>query len=240
MITVLLSAFNEKENPFFWTTLNNIHQLQLQGHKIDLVVGISDGGDGTLALLEQQGIRFVNLSTSMRSRRYNFALAAALCGPDEWILLHHPRSLLDPEAFINLQSVPTQYHWGAFTHQFDINHPFLSFTSWWSNQVRGQIKGIYYLDHCIFIKRKTLEKIGGVPEVDIFEDTLLSLCLNEFGKPLRLPNKSTTSSIRFKKNGFLRQSILNQVMKFRYYLNHDKALINKAYEKGISLNTEFK
>jgi len=64
--------------------------------------------------------------------------------------------------------------WGGLTHQFDHDHHLLKFISFYSNNVRSKKKGIVYLDHCIFLHKQQLIKLGGVPDIDIFEDTVIS------------------------------------------------------------------
>ena len=48
------------------------------------------------------------------------------------------------------------------------------FTSWWSNYIRGDIRKIYYLDHCIFFKKHILDEVNPC-HLEIFEDTAQSV-----------------------------------------------------------------
>lgn len=236
MITVILSAYNECLNPFFWKTLDTIKNLQDGGFHIKVLVGVTKGSDDTLLILEGQNIKFIEVDTSKRAERYNYAFEHVNCGKQDWIILNHPRSLLETNAFMSLNSLPVWAKWGAFSHKFDINHPLLNFTSWWSNHVRGDLKRIYYLDHCLFVRREAFERVGGFPSLDIFEDTVLSQRLGALGSPIRLPWRSTTSSIRFKANGIWRQALKNQVLKCRYTMGHDVQKMNADYESGVALN----
>lgn len=236
MISVIFSAFNETENNYFWQSLSNVKALSAGGMAIEAIVGVTPGTDDTLAKLEKNKIKTVLVETSKRSIRYNRALTLSLSTQTDWLVLHHPRSLLDLNAFAALSALPQHHQWGAFTHQFDIQHPLLSFTSWWSNQVRGDLKNIYYLDHCVFVRRKIFEEVGGVPEVEIFEDTLLSQRLHERFLPIRLPWTSTTSALRFTKNGLWRQAMMNQMLKIQFLLGREHVKMNTFYENGLDLN----
>lgn len=236
MISVLLSAYNEKSNPFFWRTLDTIKMLQEGGLKIEVLIGADKGSDDTFLQLEQRKLKFFPVEGSSRASRFNLAFKHVSCGQSDWIILNHPRSVLETNAFLALNSMSSRTNWGAFTHQFDVSHPLLSFTSWWSNFVRGDIKNIYYLDHCLFIRRKVFEEVGGVPELDIFEDTLLSQRLAKYHTPVRLPWKSTTSAIRFTTNGILKQAYKNQLLKIHFLMGKDHGRMNEEYEKGINLN----
>lgn len=236
MISVLLPAFNEAENPFFWDTIKLIEDLKLNGVQIELLVGLTPGEDNTLDKLLDLGITTRVVHALNRGERYNQAFKDCNAGENDWIVLNHPRSLLQKEAILELTLLHESISWGAFTHQFNIHHPLLSFTSWWSNHVRGDLKKIFYLDHCLFIRRSLLEKVGGVPVVEIFEDTILSHKLSEVSHPVRLRWKSTTSAIRFIKNGFWSQSLRNQVLKLQFFLGTSDKKMNHSYEKDINLN----
>ncbi len=238
MLTVLFSAHNEERNIFFWESLRRLEEFRVRGFPIELIVGASPGNDKTLQKLAGLGIKFVTVETTKRAQRYNQALRLSISGPRDLILLHHPRSLIEPEGIDALGALSDDTHWGTFTHAFDEDHPLLKFTSWWSNFVRGDLRKIYYLDHCLFLRRKLLEQVGGVPEVEIFEDTLLCSKLAHLGLPLRLPFRSTTSSIRFRERGHYRHAIMNQYLKIRFLLKGDFKKMNDEYERGADLNTE--
>lgn len=154
------------------------------------------------------------------------------------LLLNHPRSCIEPEGLqhlVDLYRSSDRPAWGCFTHQFDQYHPLLKFTSWYSNKVRLRFAKIAYLDHCIFMQRKLWTR--DLPKVEIFEDTLLSYNLRKFGRPVLLPFKSTTSSIRFQKNGVFRQALMNQVLKAGFHLGIPATFMNRIYEKGLELNS---
>jgi hypothetical protein len=236
MISLLLSAYNESSNPFFWQTIELVKRLQLEGHRIEILVGATKGNDDTLANLEKREVFHRVVQTTKRGERYNVVLKESSADVNDWIILNHPRSLLQAEAILSLLSLNHTIKWGAFTHQFDFHHPLLAFTSWWSNNVRGDLKKIYYLDHCLFIRKGLLEVIGGVPTVEIFEDTILTKKLSEISTPVRLNWKSTTSAIRFLRRGVWEQSLQNQLLKIRFMLGASDSSMNNSYERDINLN----
>ena len=236
MISVLLSAYNESSNPFFWRTLDTLRKLQDDGLKIEILIGMGLGHDDTLSQLERRNLKFFITPASNRAGRYNHAFEQVSCGKSDWIILNHPRSLLAPEAFKGLMSLSSRNKWGAYTHEFDVSHPVLDFTSWWSNHVRGDIKNIFYLDHCLFIRRDVFEKVGGVPPLEIFEDTVLSQNLTQICSPVRLPWKSTTSAVRFTRNGIWQQALKNQMLKIQFMMGKDHNKMNEEYERGLNLN----
>jgi hypothetical protein len=103
------------------------------------------------------------------------------------------------------------------------------------------LKGILYLDHCIFINKKSIEKIGGFKNIDIFEDTILSYDLKKsFWKPIILKQQVVTSARRFTKRWIFKQAILNQYLKIMFHLNFWDKSMNKIYEKKDWFNVNYK
>ena len=189
-----------------------------------------------LAASEDLEIVFVSKSeVSTRAERLNIGFQKS---KGEIVLFHHPRSFVEAEGIqflINLSKEQNRnLFWGGFTHKFDTDHFLLKFTSWYSNQIRGKRKGIFYLDHCIFFDRRVWKQ--NLPNVEIFEDTILSYYLQTFTKPVLLPYVSCTSAIRFRQNGIWRQSLLNQLLKIGFHLKFNHKSMNQVYEKNLWLN----
>lgn len=233
-LSVIIPTLNEEENPYFLKAMNQLSSIR------NIEVIVSDGGstDNTLNIASEFKTTVISNVVSSRAERINLGLAQASA---ERILLHHPRSIISQEGIESLLGTTCSSSWGGFTHSFDLEHPLLRFTSWYSNNIRGAISGIVYLDHCIFLTREMALTIGKLPAVDIFEDTILSQRLRKsFGAPTILPYKATTSAIRFKTNGVFKQAFMNQILKLKFYLGADHMKMNKYYEKKLPLNSRYK
>ncbi len=176
------------------------------------------------------------VKTQSRGSRLNAGIPLA---ESSLLLFHHPRSVLDPEGIDFLVDNSEELQWGAFHHQFDKDHWGLRFTSWYSNNIRGRVNGIYYLDHCLFAQKPLVLKAGSFPEVDIFEDTVFCQRMNRVGFPQKLPFCSVTSAVRFSNNGFWKQSLLNQKLKWNFYFRKDHEEMNQEYEKELNLNSKY-
>lgn len=151
----------------------------------------------------------------------------------ELILFHHPRSKLPIDAIEFLikesEKKDPSYIWGGFFHQFDNDHCFLKLISWYSNRIRVGLKGIVYLDHCIFFSRSMWTK--DLPIQYLFEDTELSLQFRKIKKPVLLPYTAVTSSHRFLKKGILRQTLLNFLLKLGYKLQLPSSFLFSLYQR---------
>ncbi len=210
--------------------------LRSFGDTIEVICIDSFSTDGTKEYIRSFGIKMIQTDTTSRARRLNIGIKVS---KGNLILLHHPRSLIELRGLTYLISHEANLRWGGFTHKFDFRHPLLRFTSWYSNAIRFDRKGIIYLDHCIFAQRSLLEQIDYLPEIDIFEDTELSKRLTALEKPERLLFYAMTSATRFLKRGIWFQAINNQKLKLQYYLNTDHKKMNKNYERDLDLNSKY-
>lgn len=223
--------------------------LNLQNQKGDkeIVFVISHSSDRTEEIVRNacpqlertSAVKILQSDATNRAQRLNHGIAAS---QGEIVLLHHPATLLpETNALIDLQTAIAQSQslWGGFHHRFDLEHWLLDFTSWYSNQIRAQRKGIVYLDHCIFVDRKLLARVGNVPDRDIFEDTVLSDRLRQFGMPVLAKGYVTTSARRFRQRGIYRQALVNQILKLGYYCGIAPESMNKFYERKVAINNDY-
>ncbi|MEL6350853.1 MAG: glycosyltransferase [Cyanobacteria bacterium J06627_28] len=242
MFSVVLPCFNESRHGYLPRILENL--LAQAGEK-QIIAVVSPSSDDTLAVVRQfPAVDIIETAAINRAQRLTEGIKAS---KGEWVLLHHPATLL-PERIALQQAAATlfaeQAVWGGFIHGFDMDHWLLRFTSWYSTRVRSRPsifspQGILYLDHCIFASREVLMEIGGVPDMDIFEDTALSIALNQWGKPAIAPVKVTTSARRFRQRGIYRQALLNQLLKVMYYAHLDPKRLNWLYESKSQINVAY-
>ena len=239
-LSIILPCFNEIRHGYLENILEN---LAAQEGEIEIIAVVSESDDETEAFLLKYAaypqVQVVRSLALNRAQRLNDGLIAST---GEVVLLHHPATILPEKKVRSLieQALSSGASWGAFHHSFDFSHWLLHFTSWYSNQVRVKRKGIVYFDHCPFIKRQLLEKVGNVPDLDIFEDTVLSDRLCEFAKPVLINAQVITSARRFRQRGIYRHALLNQWLKLCYHLHIDPKLLNRLYEKRYSINTKYK
>jgi len=227
MISVILSCFNETNNPYFPRLLEQFKNQD----KFELIVVDGGSSDSTHAVLNAHAIPYLVLENSTRAARLHHGIEQASF---EHILLQHPRSLIEPEGIAYLLSHHAPLNWAAFKHRFDHKHLLLRYISWYSNRVRVGKKQITYLDHCIVLNRNCYTE--AIPDIAIFEDTALSYQLQKHTAPQLLPFYATTSAIRFLDRGILRQFLMNQSLKLLYHSGVSPKVINRFYESKLNLN----
>ena len=243
-LSIILPCLNEMRHGYLDRILTNlIAQLVPQNCEKEIIAVVSASDDGTDLILDEYAARYPDIQVvrslaKNRAQRLNDGIAVS---KGDIILLHHPATLL-PE-YIALQLIEKALQsgrdWGAFCHSFDYSHWLLHFTSWYSDNVRVKQKSLVYLDHCPFVNRQVLAEIGNVPDLDIFEDTVLCDRLRQFSKPVLAQGKVITSARRFQQRGIYRHAMLNQWLKMCYRLNIDPKFLNRVYEKRYSINTKY-
>ncbi|GBO56242.1 glycosyl transferase, family 2 [Pseudanabaena sp. lw0831] len=243
-LSIILPCFNEIRHGYLDRILTNlIAQSVPQNCEKEIIAVVSASDDGTDLVLDEYAarspeIQVIRSLAKNRAQRLNDGIAAST---GDIILLHHPATLLPEGIALQLieQTLVSGNHWGAFSHSFDFTHWLLHFTSWYSDNIRVKQKGIVYLDHCPFIVRQVLAEIGNVPDLDIFEDTVLSDRLCQFSKPLLVQGKVVTSARRFHQRGIYRHAMLNQLLKICYHFNIDPRSLNHLYEQKASINVKY-
>lgn len=235
MLSVVLPCFNESRHGYLPKILKNL--CEQAGDK-QLIAVVSPSADDTLSIISQfPSVEMIETVASNRAQRLNVGIEAS---KGDAVLLHHPATLLpEKEALLQAQAALESATWGGFVHSFDMAHWLLRFTSWYSTWQRSQRQGILYLDHCIFARRQALLEVGGVPDMDIFEDTALSLALAKYGKPAIAPGKVTTSARRFRDRGIYQQALLNQLLKLMYLTHQDPKKLNWLYESKSQINVAY-
>ncbi|MGF1457714.1 MAG: glycosyltransferase [Leptolyngbyaceae cyanobacterium] len=237
MISVVLPCVNELRHGYL---PHIIHNLQSQQGNPELLAVVSPSQDDTLEQLQAaEGFRVIETTAQNRAQRLNIGLQAS---QGDIVLLHHPATLLPAVTAIDQIDKAFQdsdVAWAGFRHQFDLEHWLLQYTSWYSSTIRPRWGKILYLDHCVAVRRSRLMAIGGVPDMDIFEDTVLSQKLRQYGAPVILPGTVKTSARRYRDRGVYQQALLNQMLKVMYHLRLDPQWLNRLYEKKVQINVTY-
>lgn len=239
MISVVLPCLNEIRHGYLPRILDN---LALQPGEKQIIIVMSPSLDGTYDVITQHPIaadfKLIDTEATNRAQRLTIGIKAS---QGDIVLLHHPATLLPNNALDQVRQMMKNdaVIWGGFRHSFDFDHWLLRFTSWYSTNQRPRSSKILYLDHCIFARREALIQIGGVPDMDIFEDTALSIALQQFGPPHLVPGTIVTSARRFRERGIYKHAVLNQLLKLMYHANLDPKKMNWLYEGKSQINVSY-
>lgn len=185
---------------------------------------VVDGGstDETREIVEECGGKFIS---SAASRGYQLKKGVNLAKGD-FIFVLHSDSVLE-QGWSEIVKKYLNKDAGYYCKlSFDIIHPLASMTSTWAN-ARSLIFNLPYGDQGLLIPRKLLMENGSYSPIPIMEDVELALRFK--GKLFCMPVVITTSSRKYRKNGWLRQGSKNIVRLLRFLLGADPNNLSDDY-----------
>jgi rSAM/selenodomain-associated transferase 2 len=198
--------------------------------KTDVEVIVAATGDTarTRALCGERRIQLVECPLN-RGQQWNAAVRAA---NSDCLLLLHADTILPSgyaETIENCLRRPNIVA-GAFQLQIDSPH---AAARWIESGVkyRSLFRQFPYGDQAIFLRRETLEKVGGVPCQPIMEDFELIRRLRRLGRIAIADQRVITSARRWHQLGWLRTTFVNQVMIVGYYLGVPPSRLRSFYRR---------
>lgn len=113
---------------------------------------------------------------------------------------------------------------GAFRLRFDPSTPSLCVVEWGA-RLRVALFGLPYGDQALFVRRSTLDEIGGVPQAPIMEDLDLVVAMRRRGRLAILPLPAVTSARRYIADGVWRTMALHWLAAGAWTLGVDRERI---------------
>jgi len=158
----------------------------------------------------------VKLKSKKKGRAYQMNLGAKHAKAPYLLFLHAdthlPKKALSK--IINLLNKKANITAGAFDLQFD---DLKYYPLGWLASLRSRITRIPYGDQAIFIRKEIFNQIEGFADVPILEDVRLMETLKKKKQSIYIFSKSVkTSTRRWKKEGFLKQTLKNRLIMYRY------------------------
>ncbi|WP_422001892.1 TIGR04283 family arsenosugar biosynthesis glycosyltransferase [Roseovarius mucosus] len=187
---------------------------------------ISDGGsdDATLQIAEATGAVVVK---GAASRGGQLRRGAHVAGGG-WLLFLHADTVL-PAGWAN--AVSAQFEQGgpaAFRLSFDATGPMPQLVAGWAN-LRSRMLGLPYGDQALLIPRATYDVAGGYADIPLMEDVAMARALK--GRISVMPLAVTTSSARYRREGWVRRGARNLWTLIRYLCGTDPVQLAKAYRR---------
>jgi rSAM/selenodomain-associated transferase 2 len=191
-----------------------------------------DGGsrDETVAVAREYDCVVLE-SPAGRGRQMRLGAAQATC---DIVLMVHADTWLPPDAghaLLRCLRDPVVVGGGFWKVFREYPHPIL-YGSRWKCAVRliggRRIAG----DQGLFIRRDSLEKIGGVPDMELMEEFRLCQELRRIGRLALADATISTSARRFAKFGAIRTYWLMWLVTWKYRLGTPPEELKKVYERS--------
>lgn len=204
LVSVVIPALNEAGG--IESAIESVRS-QDEPHEIIVVDGGSADATRTLAGRHARILE----SPRGRARQMNHGAAAAR---GDVLLFLHADSRLPPGALRRIrEAMATGAECGAFRLAFDRPNPLLLF---YSSCTRLPLPRLCFGDRGLFTRRDVFEKLGGYPDIPLFEDLELVRMLHKRGRFEFLADQVTTSARRFVRSGYLRQQVRNTYLWLHY------------------------
>jgi GT2 family glycosyltransferase len=157
--------------------------------------------------------------------------AGARAAAGELLLFLHDDSILPRQAAALTQSAfaAEDAELACFRLRFDDAHWLLGVYGWFS---RFDSLLTSFGDQGILIRRRAFDHLGGFPDWPLFEDVELLRRGRRRARVLKLPGVVTTSAVRFRRNGVVRQQLMNAGLILGYLLGAAPTRLAEIYERG--------
>ena len=182
--------------------------------------GSDDDSDAVAQTADRAGV-------SERGRGRQLRAGAALASGD-WLWFLHADTRISPAALAALKALGTTPAWGFFVVRLDSPRAALRVVETAMNW-RTAATGIATGDHGIFVHRRLLDAIDGVPEQALLEDVEMCKRLRRLAKPLRCRTHIETSARRWEQHGIVATVITMWQLRLRYFFGADPELLARRY-----------
>jgi rSAM/selenodomain-associated transferase 2 len=199
---------------------------------VEVLVVDGDPARDTLAAVVRPGVRTL-ASPPGRARQMNAGAAAA---QGQALLFLHADTALPPAAFPRVAEVLADpaLAGGAFGLGFATTRPALRLVAALGD-LRNRLARIPYGDQAIFLRRSAFDRLGGFADIPIMEDVDLMRRAKARGLRIRiLSEKVATSPRRYEAEGVLRAVLRNTMLRLRYSLGADPALLARRYPPRVA------
>lgn len=191
---------------------------------------VADGGsrDATRELAAAAGARVVK---SPAGRSEQLAAGVRASSGDAIILLHADTRL--PSGFdwaVTGALEDARTVGGAFCMRFEEAGWALRVVEW-GVRLRVALFGLPYGDQALFVRRRTLDAIGGIPRTPIMEDLDLVKAMRGCGRLAVLDLCVTTSARRYRAGGVARTLFRNTVVAVAWQFDLDRRRLADWYQR---------
>ena len=218
-ISVVIPVLNEAK--ILEKTLSQL-QPELGSHELIVV----DGGstDASVHIAEKYG----RVITSERGRAKQLNAGAAAATGEILIFLHADIWLESGALAAVVSALSAGYVGGGFRQKIDEKSVLYRLIEI-AGDIRGRYLRVFYGDSGIFLTRTDFEKIGGFPNVPIFEEMEFSRELRRLGKTTLLTPCIHISARRWETKGIIRTTLNNWLITLLYFFGVSPEKLAELY-----------
>lgn len=191
-----------------------------------LEIVVVDGGSGDETRVVASAAHKVLAAPSSRGGQIRAGVAAS---ERDWLWFLHADTHLGSSAIRALAGYLDGPGWGFFAVRLD-NGGWIFRVIERAMKWRSFATGIATGDQGIFVHRRLLDAVGGVPDQPLMEDVELCKRLRRIAKPQRPRAAVTTSCRRWERGGVLRTMVLMWTLRLRYFVGVSPEVLARSYD----------
>lgn len=190
-----------------------------------------DSTDGGAALAEEMmddGTGELLRSAPGRGRQLRLGAECAIERGHDWLWFLHADSRVSGRLVRALEAIADRPAWGRCDVAFDADDWRMGIVARAMN-VRSAATHICTGDQGIFVHRRLLEAVGGVPDQPLMEDIELARRLRRVGVPIRVRTPLVTSARRWQRDGLFATVLQMWSLRARYWLGESAEVLARHY-----------
>ena len=190
--------------------------------------GSTDGGAELAKELMGDGAGGLLLSAPGRGRQLRLGAECAIERGHDWLWFLHADSRVSRRLAQALEAIADRPAWGRCDVAFEVDDRPMGMVATAMN-LRSAATHICTGDQGMFVHRRLLEAVGGVPAQPLMEDIELSRRLRRLSVPTRVRVPLTTSARRWQRDGVLATVLKMWSLRARYWLGESAEVLAKDY-----------
>ena len=219
--SIIVPVLNEA--PILGAALEALLPLREDGHEVIVVDGGSTDGSAARA----QDLADVVLN-SQRGRAVQMNCGAEAATGEVLLFLHADVRLPDDAPAYIAAALRGRPGWGRFDVRLSGTAPVFRLVERLMN-LRSRRTGIATGDQAIFVHRDLFRSEGGYASIPLMEDVELCRRLRAVRAPLCLRQQVRVSTRRWERHGILRTILLMWLLRLRFALGADPAVLARHY-----------
>lgn len=225
-ISVIIPVLNEEEG--IESFLSNLTE-DLSPHDVEIILADGGSNDCTIEIASTfNSVVLIRCGAANRGLQMNQGSRAAT---GEILLFLHADVRLPAGAGNSILSAleDGNISGGAFQIAFPPDAPLSLSVIAHGINFRTRLFTTATGDQAIFIRRELFEKLGGYPEIPLFEDISLFNAMKNAGKAVILPGKVEISPRRWLSFGIWRTVMLMYLLRGAFWLGFDPVKMKKLF-----------
>ena len=219
MLSVIIPTLNEEK--YIGQLLQTLVKNSFEGLQIIVVDGGSQ--DDTLKIVK--GFHSVICIDARRGRSSQMNIGAKVAENGYLLFLHADTHLKDT-LVSSLPRLITKTKAGAFSMKFDEASTWLKIYAWFT---QWNWTAFTYGDQGLLVEKSLFNEIGGFKDISLLEDLDIVQRLKKKVTFTKFKEEIITSARRFKKNGAIRQQLLNVIIVVSFYLGFKPDFLARYY-----------